>query len=379
MTQTGTIAPEHPGTFIVEELEERGWAKSDLAYILGMSPENLSRILNGKVGISAEMAVSLGEAFDVPAEFFANLQKLYDLGQARQPDPGVKTRAVWSTHFPVREMISRGWIEDSESSLLHLQMLRFFGKNRVEDIPFIGKGRIDAHAARKSSGYDRMTELQYVWLHRVKKVAEQMDCPSYCKEKLDAVLPNVRAHMLDVDDLHLIPEILRDCGVRLVFVEAFSGSKIDGVCVWLDDQPVIGMSLRLDKFDNFCFTLRHEIEHVIQGHGREIGFTPVDEKLGCERSDVDDEEAIADKAAQDFLVPSDALNSFIARKAPYISERDVLAFSARMQIHPAVVVGQIQHALDKWSWLKKHIKKVREKLVSWEQTDGWDKSLPTGL
>lgn len=379
MTQAGIIAPEHPGTFIVEELEARGWAKSDLAYILGMSPENLSRILNGKVGVSAEMAVSLGEAFDVPAEFFANLQKLYDLGQAKQPDPGVKTRAVWSSHFPVREMIGRGWIEDSESSLLHLQMLRFFGKNRVEDIPFIGEGQIDAHAARKSSGYDSMTEIQYVWLHRVKKVAEQMDCPRYSKEKLVAALPQVRAHMLDVDDLHLIPEILRDCGVRLVFVEAFPGSKIDGVCVWLDDQPVIGMSLRLDKLDNFCFTLRHECEHALQEHGKEIGFTPVDEKLGCERDNIDDEELIADRAAQEFLVPPDALRSFIARKAPYISERDVLAFSARMQIHPAVVVGQIQHALDKWNWLKKHIKKVRDRLVTWEQTDGWGKSLPTGL
>ncbi len=378
MTQTQMIAPDHPGTFISEELEARGWAKGDLAYILGTDPASLSRILNGKVGVSAEMAVALGDAFDIPAEFFANLQKLYDLGQAETPDPGVKTRAVWSSHFPVREMLNRGWIEDSEPSLLHLQMLRFFNKNRVEDIPFIGSGQIEAHAARRS-GYDCMTKIQYVWLHRVKKVAEQMICPAYSRDKLLEAMPNIRAHMLDVDDLHLIPEILRECGVRLVFVEAFAGSKIDGVCVWLDDQPVIGMSLRLDKFDNFCFTLRHECEHVLQEHGKEIGFTPVDEKLGGERDGVDDEELIADRAAQEFLVPPDALKSFIARKAPYISERDVLAFSARMQIHPAVVVGQIQHTLDKWNWLKKHIKKVRDRLIIWEQTDGWGKSLPTGL
>ena len=117
----------------------------------------------------------------------------------------------------------------------------------------------------------------------------------------------------------------------------------------------------------------------MQEHGKEVGFMPVDEKLGSERTDVEEEEQVADKAAQDFLVPADALKSFIARKAPYISERDVLAFSARMQIHPAVVVGQIQHELDKWNWLKKHIKKVREKLTVWEQTDGWGKSLSTGL
>ena len=223
-----------------------------------------------------------------------------------------------------------------------------------------------------------MTEIQYVWLHRVRKVAEQVTCPSYSKDRLVAAMPNIRAHMLDIDDIHLIPKILMSCGVRVVFVEAFSGSKIDGVCVWLGDQPVIGMSLRLDKFDNFCFTLRHECEHVLQEHGKDVGFTPVDEFDG-DRADIADEEKIADRAAQEFLIPRATLDSFIARKAPYISERDVLAFSARMQIHPAVVVGQIQHALDKWTWLKKHIKKVRDRLITWEQTDGWGHSLPTGL
>lgn len=249
-------------------------------------------------------------------------------------------------------------------------MLRFFNKNRVEDIPFISSGTIEAHAARKSSAYDSMTEIQYVWLHRVKKVAEQMSSPSYSCDKLEAEMPNIRAHMLDIDDLHLIPEILRSCGVRVVFVEAFSGSKIDGVCVWLDDQLVIGMSLRLDKFDNFCFTLRHECEHILQGHGKEVGFMPVDEFDG-DRGGIAEEELIADSAAQEFLIPRATLKSFIARKAPYISERDVLAFSTRMQIHPAVVVGQIQHNLNKWNWLKKHIKKVRNRLIDWEHTDGW--------
>lgn len=379
MTTQDLIAPDHPGTFIAEELEARGWAKGDLAYVLGVEPADLSRILNGKVGISPKMAHALGDAFNIPAEFFANLQKLYDLGQAEKADAGVKTRAAWAAHFPVREMLNRGWIEESDPALLELQMLRFFNKSRVQDVPFIGSGRIEAHAARKSgSGYENMTEIQYVWLHRVKRIAEQIACPEYSREKFESALPNIRAHMNDVDDLHLIPEILHSCGVRVVFVEAFPGSRIDGVCVWLNGQPVIGMSLRLDKFDNFCFTLRHECEHVLQGHGKDVGFTPVDEFEG-DRTSIADEEKSADTAAQEFLIPHATLKSFIARKAPYISERDVLAFSARMQIHPAVVVGQIQHALDKWNWLKRHIKKVRGKLVTWKYTDGWGQTLPTGL
>jgi HTH-type transcriptional regulator / antitoxin HigA len=378
MTGSEILAPDHPGTFIVEELEARGWAKGDLAYVLGMDPAELSRILNGKVNISPRMAIALGDALDIPAEFFANLQKLYDLGHAGKADEGVKTRAAWAAHFPVREMLNRGWIEDSEPSLLHLQMLRFFNKNNVSEIPFIGCGRIDAHAASKSNAYDAMTEIQYVWLHRVKRVAEQMDCPRYSRQRLVSELSNIRAHMMDADDLHHIPSILRSCGVRLVFVEAFAGSKIDGVCVWLDDQPVIGMSLRLDKLDNFCFTLRHECEHVLHEHGKDVGFMPVDEFDGS-REGIPEEERVADTAAQEFLIPRTTLNSFILRKAPYISERDVLSLAARMELHPAIVVGQIQHATGKWNWLTKHIKKVRAHLVGWEYSDGWGQHLPTGL
>ena len=66
-----------------------------------------------------------------------------------------------------------------------------------------------------------------------------------------------------------VPRILTESGIRFVIVEALSSSKIDGVCFWLDDfSPVIGLTLRFDRIDNFWFVLRHELEHVIQRHGR---------------------------------------------------------------------------------------------------------------
>ena len=74
--------------------------------------------------------------------------------------------------------------------------------------------------------------------------------------------------MNDIDDFNIIPSLLLGCSVRVVFVQQLPGSKIDGVCTWLRDQPVIGLSLRLDRPDNFCFVLRHEIEHVLQEDGK---------------------------------------------------------------------------------------------------------------
>ena len=385
MAKPAKVPIDHPGTFIAEELEERGWAQADLAYILGWDVSQLNRLIKGVTHITPDSALALGDAFDMSPEFFMNLQKLYDLQQARRADPGVRTRAAWLSVFPVREMIKRGWIEDTEPALLDLQMMRFFDKNRVEDIPFANDVPVIAHAAKKS-GYEDTTPVQYVWLHRVKKLAEQIEAPLYSEDALRKALPSIRAHMMDKDDFGKIPEILHKCGVRFVIVEALPGSKIDGVCLWLNDQPVIGLTLRLDRPDNFCFVLRHEIEHVLRGDGKEETFAPVDEASAA--SDGEEPETVpekpaceieADSAAADFCVPQELLASFILRKSPYISEQDVLAFAARVQIHPGVVVGQVQNRTRKFNWLRKYQTGVRTRLLEWKHKDGWGFQAPTGL
>jgi len=372
---------DHPGTFIIEELDARGWAQSDLAYILGMSLPQLSKILNGKGGITASMALAFGDAFDMPAEFFSNLQKLYDLSVAEKPDVGVRKRATWASEFPIRKMIDRGWIDDSDPALLDAQMLRFFGRNAIEDLPFVGSGDVYQHAAKKTD-YSETTPSQFVWLHRVKKIAETFDAPKYDAKALAQRLPEIRQHMLAKADISRIPHILKDCGVRFILVESLPNAKVDGVCLWLHDQPVIGMTTLNDRMDNFCFVLRHEIEHVLQGDGRDDGFSPIDTKdgnLNSNNDDIAEQERRANSEAAEFLIPQQKLISFYDRKAPFISERDILAFSARHEIHPAVTIGQIHHMQGKYTLLRKYLKSIRANLDDWDFVDGWGRVAPVEL
>lgn len=382
MTHTpGKSLVEHPGIFILDELDARGWTQADLAYILGTSPQQLNRILSGKGNITPEFALALGDAFDVSPEFFSNLQKLYDLSHARKPDVGVRTRANWASEFPIRKMIDRGWIEDTDSGLLDAQMLRFFGKNSMNDVPFVGDGLVYEHAAKKAD-YSETTPSQYVWLHRVKKMAESFDAPIYSEKTLRDSLPELRRHMLSKADIGQIPHILKKCGVRFLLIESLPNTNIDGVCLWLDNQPVIGMTTLHDRMDNFCFVLRHEIEHVLNGDGKEESYAPIDSMDGNLRlnaDDINEQETRANNAAANFLIPRDKLLSFYDRKAPFISERDVLAFAARHEIHPAIAVGQIQYLSEKYNWLRKYLKGTRQYLGEWEYRDGWGHAAPTGL
>ena len=384
MAKAAPTPVDHPGTFIEEELDARGWAQADLAYILGMDVSQLNKLIKGATKIMPDTAAALGDAFDMPAEFFMNLQKLYDLHHAKQPDPGVRTRATWLSKFPVRDMIKRGWLAETEADLLDLQMMRFFNANRIEDIPLVGCEAV-AHAAKKS-GYEEITGTQLVWLHRVRQIAATADSPSYDRAKLLEILPDIRAHMFDLDDFGEIPRLLLRSGVRVVFVEPFLGSKIDGVCTWLGDQPVIGLSLRLNRPDNLCFVVRHEIEHVLQEDGKDAAYSHIDVfEPDRDASALPREEQIADAAAAEFLIPQEKLASFMDRKGKWISETDVIAFAARHHIHPAVVIGQIQHQRHKqgderaFAFLRRYMTKVHEYFMEWPLRDGWGKIATVGL
>lgn len=375
MDSIDILPTELPGEFITEELDARGMTQADLAFVLGWDTGQLNRLLKGKTSITPDTANLLSDALDMPAEFFMNLQQMYDLSRAKKADPGVKTRATWSI-FPIREMINRGWIADTESSLLDLQMTRFFNKGDKSEVPFVSEAPLMAHAAKKTS-YESVSAGQYAWLHRVRQIAETIECPLYEEEKLRGLLPTLRSHFVDTDDLPIIPELLLACGVRLILVEPLPGAKIDGVCLWLDGEPVIGLTNRYDRLDNLCFVLRHEIEHVLRGDGREELFAPIDEFGGNLNSDDDglpDCEKAANLAAAEFCVDQKLLNSFVLRKSPYISEKDMLLFAARAQIHPAIIVGQIHHKTKKYRSFRKYLTSIRSSLLEWHAVDGWGKS-----
>lgn len=77
--------PPHPGLIIRELcLEPLGVTVTDAAKALGVSRKTLSSIVNGKAGISPEMAVRLSIAFNTSSESWMNQQSQYDLWQAEQ-------------------------------------------------------------------------------------------------------------------------------------------------------------------------------------------------------------------------------------------------------------------------------------------------------
>jgi HTH-type transcriptional regulator/antitoxin HigA len=369
-----------PGQLLADLLEKRGWTQNVLSVVLGINKATISQIVAGKRDLDAELALKLGAIFDVPAEDFMELQKSYALERARitwQPDPALSRRAELFGALPITEMINRRWLpleNAKDTAKVEAAVVSFFGVSAVENLPVL------PHAAKKTNPTAEVTPAQRAWLQRVRQIASEMVVPKYSHMVLRAALPKLSELLLAPEEARHVPRILTEAGVRYVIVESLTGAKIDGACLWLDDaSPVLGMSLRYDRFDNFWFVLRHELEHVLRGHGRGVGVLDADLQMEgdpARSEELPEEERQASAAAASFCVPQKDLESFIARKNPFFADRDLVGFAAKRRIHPSLVAGQIRYRVKRWDLFTKHNTKVRYAVAPGAIVDGWGDVAP---
>ena len=338
------IVPEafHPAEYILEEADERGWTKSDLAEILGFTRADLSNLLSGRVSISPKIAKALGDAFGTGAQVWLNLQSAYQLATSTEDDDAVSKRAKLYEKAPFREMQKRGWIEESNNiEVLEAQFCRFFHTKKIDD-----EIRL-AHAARKSDDYGKVTIPQLAWLARTKNLAKRIvGIPKYDPSSFRYLLNELSALKTEPESIALIPDLLSQYGIRFLVVERLPQTKIDGACFWLNNvSPVIVVSIRYDRIDYFWFTLAHELMHIKKRNG--IKILLVETALVGEDAQPDDEkpktEKIADELARQFLIDQAQLQDFVLRHEPFFSRKAVTSFARINNVHPGIVVGQLHH------------------------------------
>lgn len=76
--------PIHPGEHLAEELKELAISAAELARQIDVPTNRLTEIMNGQRAVTADTAIRLGHWFGSSAEFWLNLQKLYELRQAER-------------------------------------------------------------------------------------------------------------------------------------------------------------------------------------------------------------------------------------------------------------------------------------------------------
>ena len=366
--------PIHPGFFVKDELEARGWTLKDLARKSGYCEQTISLVVSRKKTLSTDLAKAISNAFGVSNELLSNVQTSYDRAVAKQRDLGNTNHDRTLSAYPIDEMIERGWLRDTRQKFIVSQMIRFFETTGKDQIPYVSP----AFAAMKTD-YSNSSPAQLAWLYRVRHIARQIDAPEYSEEHLRNALPRLRELMSEPDDVQFVPDLLLNCGVRLIVVEALKDAKICGATCWLSiKEPVIGLTTRYDRLDNFWFVLRHEIEHVLCAHGKEIPQIDGDTELGLSNV-IDEHEKLANDASLGFMVSPLKFEKFIGDLGVKVTENDIRDFASREHVHPSIVAGLLRRHFKKFDLLNTLNLKIRSTLLKNLVYDGWGKVVPVEL
>jgi HTH-type transcriptional regulator/antitoxin HigA len=375
-----------PGEFIREELEAREWTQTDLAEILGRPLKLVSDIVLGKRTITPETAKGLGDAFGVDPQFFLNLESAYQLWRVekhQEHGKEVSRRAHLYEKAPIRELLRRRWIERSENiDVLEQRVLDFYGIKTFSEEPTFWPV-----AARTSM--PELTLTHWAWLARARHIARALTAARFSASNLPRVIERLKILLHAPEETRHVPKILAEEGIRLVLIEHLPSTKIDGACFWLDSDPrcpTIVLSLRYDRIDNFWHTLFHELGHLKEEHGLRKQHPPFDVDIFGETASplekLHGAERMVDAFAANALIPQQELNHWIARVGPLYSKEQIRGFAARLNVHPGIVVGQLQHrhipGID-WRHNREMLVQVRRFVVRAALTDGWGHVVPLSV
>lgn len=316
-------------------LEQAGLTQRDLVPFLG-SRAKVSEVLSGKRKITMPMARALHEHLGIPAEV------LLQVPGASLTDPlaGIE----WN-RFPVKAMAKLGWIPKVKNLESHAEelvgdLIRRAGGPAVAAAVLYRKNDY-ARANAKTDPY-----ALKAWCWKVLADANEARPPvSYKPETITVdFLGQVARLSWSNEGPRLAKEFLAKHGIALVVVRHLPRTYLDGAALKLGDgTPVVGLTLRYDRLDNFWFCLLHELAHLgrhMENDG-DVAFIDDLTLRDVEGSRRDPKEAQADQWAEEALVPLAIWETSEARRNP--TPMAVVSLSKALQVHPAIVAGKIRH------------------------------------
>jgi len=145
----------------------------------------------------------------------------------------------------------------------------------------------------------------------------------------------------------LAKEYLSKHGICLVFEKHFKKTYLDGAAMLDGEQPIVALTLRHDRLDNFWFALLHELMHVARHLRANHLFIADNFEDKTRKGQTEEDEA--DAGAQEALIPA-KLWAKAAVSTSHVLD-DALELAREAGIHPAIVAGRLRWQTGNWRLL----------------------------
>lgn len=338
-------------------MEQQNLSPRDLIPYIG-SRSKVSEVLSGKRSLTLSMIRALHFSLGIPAKV---------LLQGRNPNELEDTAIDWN-RFPLREMVKRNWIKakppemrDHAESLLH----KFFAPLGGEkDLLVVYTRASHVRSARSMNQYALTAWCAHVMIRGFEEAPTAPYRPGVVD--LNFMRKIVELSSADTGPL-LARDFLREHGILLIIEPHLPRTYLDGTAIKTKGaRPIIGLTLRYDRIDNFWFSLIHELSHIALHFDKE-GIQFFDDLTLIQSDDPLEQEA--DRLAGEALISDNEWRNSSARLERTSSA--VRDLADKLHIHPAIVAGRIRYRCRDYRLLNNLVghRQVRRLFpeISWEK------------
>lgn len=322
-------------------MEQADLKPTDLIPYIG-SRSRVSEILSGKRQLTLEMIRALETGLGIPAKV---------LIQKQGYDPESKYER-WDIRL-VKLMETRGYFgKMTLSNYGKAELLQNFFSSREARLQPAGLLRKTSY--RSSLRTDR--DALQAWMIRVVQKADEMKTP--VKYKLGVVdfafMQSLVKLSSEENGPIRVQDQLRKVGIKVIIEPHLPKTYLDGATILTEkDNPIIGLTIRHDRLDNFWFTLLHEVAHVVRHYDNDFELffdEKLQEKDGVEFS-AEDKEKEADELAEEAILPKAKWEISPAKVIPSAMAAQSLA--NELGINIAVIAGIIRFKHENYYYLTK--------------------------
>ena len=316
-------------------MEQAGLKQKDLIPFLG-SRSKVSEVLSGKRTLSLTMIRNLHRELGIPAEVLLQ-------------EPGAKIplplEGIDWGKYPLRDIFNRNWLVGFDGRLAR-------AKEQAEELLSnwaapLGEGALEPALLRQHvrDGGNADRYALTAWKIRVSLLALEQDLPAYKPGTVTQrfVRDLVGLSYLD-DGPRLAQEYLHKNGIHFVVESHLPHTHLDGAAIRMPDgSPLIALTLRYDRLDNFWFTLCHELAHVALHFDGEDAVAFFDD---LDSGEVDKLETDADRWGTEALIPQEVWNAADLCRKPDLKR--IRSFAAAQRISSVIPLGRIRKELSNY-------------------------------
>ena len=335
-------------------MEQQGLSQKDMVPYLG-SQSRVSEVLNRKRPLSLAMIRALHEGLGIPAEVL-----LQERGKQ------IPEKRYDAKDYPFARMCQNGYFAPFAGTLREAKLRAEALLNEFFSI--FGDGPPRPIFCKRTDHAPDLNAL-IAWQAQALRMARDEALPDFDPARVDeAALQRLVQQSAFATGPQNARELLNRWGIHLIVLPHLPGTHLDGasfVAPW--GHPVIGLTLRHDRLDNFWFTLLHELAHVLLHLDRaDVAFFDDTQQIQADPEDPREREANA--FAQELLIPTKVWEAQKHELLRAPTEEAVRAISEELRISPAIVAGRIRYETNNYQHLGSLVgaRQVREQFAEYQ-------------